>query len=55
MNKEELEKELEDLEIVGLLDDMDINDVDRDEGNKEENEGIDDLIAGMEKVTIDQE
>jgi hypothetical protein len=53
MSKQQLEQEIEDMELVGLMEDMEIKDQgELKEG--EEAEGIDDLIAKMEKVTIEK-
>ena len=57
MTKEELEEALGELDLCEMLDDLKIEEV--VEKNKEqpdeENEGIDDLIAKMENVTIEKE
>ena len=57
MTKQELENEIEDMEIIGLMEDMNIHEPEKEENakNEEQAEGIDDLIAKMEKVTIDKE
>jgi nonsense-mediated mRNA decay protein 3 len=57
MTEEQLKKELEDLEIVGLLEDMNLEGGQAEEEalSKEEQDNIDDLISKMEHVAIDKE
>ena len=45
------------MDIIGLLEDMNINEAEKEEVaiNKEEAENIDDLISKMEKVTIEKD
>lgn len=57
MTEDELNRQLEDLEIIGLIEEMNINEAEKEEVaiNKEEAENIDDLISKMEKVTIEKD
>ena len=43
------------MQLVDLLEDMNIDVPEKEEPNKEQAEGIDELIAKMEKVTIEKE
>ena len=57
MTEEELNQELQELELIELVDDLTINEVEKEEVqvSKEEEEQIDDLISKMEKVDIDKD
>lgn len=54
MGKEELDKELEDMQLVDMMEDMKIREPEKEEeaNNNEQAEGIDELISKMDKVTI---
>lgn len=56
LTKQELEELNDELDLEDLMDDMNIGGDDQEEVNEpvEENDAIDDLIAKMEKVTIDK-
>lgn len=56
MSKEQLDKEIEDMELVDLMEDMNLEgEAAQELPVGEEAQGIDDLIARMDKVTIDKE
>ena len=57
MSKEDLENELEELELIGKLEDMNIREPEKEEeaGKGEEAEGIDDLIERIDKVHIEKD
>ena len=57
MSKEELERELEELELIDGLRKLDIHEPENEEEVPPEDEaqGIDDLIKRMDKVTIEKE
>lgn len=57
MGKEELDKELEDMQLVDMMEDMKIREPEKEEeaNNNEQAEGIDELISKMDKVTIEKD
>lgn len=56
MTKEELEELKDELDLEELMDDMNIGEEEQEDAKREveDNDDIDDLIAKMDKVTIDR-